>query len=126
MRIADLFETKVEEKIEPVIKVGETGDEHKLAGEIGSYVVTPMIEQYVDDMLERTLSQEAATPLLDAAGGIALHFAHWPAADRVLAETSGGSATVPEYGWQRAIVSPRPASDGRLRFSLLLQEASGT
>lgn len=52
MRIADLFETKVEEKIEPVIKVGETGDEHKLAGEIGSYVVTPMIEQYLDDMLE--------------------------------------------------------------------------
>lgn len=52
MRIADLFETRVEEKIEPVIKVGETGDEHKLAGEIGSYVVTPMIEQYLDDMLE--------------------------------------------------------------------------
>jgi hypothetical protein len=39
MRIADLFETRVEEKIEPVIKVGETTDEHKLAAEIGSYVV---------------------------------------------------------------------------------------
>ena len=52
MRIADLFETKVEEKIEPVIKVGETGDERKLAGEIGSYVVTPMIERYIDDILE--------------------------------------------------------------------------
>ena len=52
MKIADLFETRVEEKIEPVIKVGERGDEHKLASEIGSYVVTPMIEAYLDDMLE--------------------------------------------------------------------------
>ena len=52
MRIADLFDTPVEERIEPVIKVGETGDQHKLAGEIGSYVVTPMIEQYLDDILE--------------------------------------------------------------------------
>lgn len=52
MKIADVFETRVEEKIEPVIKVGERGDEHKLAGEIGSYVVTPMIEGFLDDMLE--------------------------------------------------------------------------
>lgn len=52
MKIADVFETKVEEKIEPVIKVGERGDESKLAAEIGSYVVTPMIEKYLDDMLE--------------------------------------------------------------------------
>jgi len=52
MKIADVFETRVEEKIEPVIKVGETGDDNKLAREIGSYVVTPMIESYVDDMLE--------------------------------------------------------------------------
>jgi len=52
MKIADLFETRVEEKIEPVIKVGERGDEHKLASEIGSYVVTPMIESFLDDMLE--------------------------------------------------------------------------
>ena len=52
MKIADLFETRVEEKIEPVIKVGERGDETKLASEIGSYVVTPMIEAYLDDMLE--------------------------------------------------------------------------
>lgn len=52
MKIADLFETRVEDKIEPVIKVGERGDEHKLANEIGSYVVTPMIESYLDDMLE--------------------------------------------------------------------------
>ena len=49
VKIADLFETKVEEKIEPVIKVGETYDEHKLASEIGSYVVTPMIEKELDD-----------------------------------------------------------------------------
>lgn len=52
MKIADVFETKVEEKIEPVIKVSERGDESKLAAEIGSYVVTPMIEKYLDDMLE--------------------------------------------------------------------------
>ncbi|HET6883744.1 MAG TPA: BREX system P-loop protein BrxC [Pirellulales bacterium] len=52
MKVADLFETRVEEKIEPVIKVGERGDEHKLAAEIGSYVVTPMIEGFLDDMLE--------------------------------------------------------------------------
>ena len=52
MKLADLFETRIEEKIEPVIKVGERGDEHKLASEIGSYVVTPMIEAYLDDVLE--------------------------------------------------------------------------
>lgn len=52
MRIRDLFETRVEEKIEPVIKVGETQDERKLASEIGSYVVTPLIEKYLDDYLE--------------------------------------------------------------------------
>jgi len=40
MKIADLFETRVEDKIEPVIKVGERGDDRKLAGEIGTYVVT--------------------------------------------------------------------------------------
>lgn len=52
MRIGDLFETRVAEKIEPVIKVGETADAHKLAGEISSYVVTPMIEKFLDDFLE--------------------------------------------------------------------------
>jgi len=52
MRVGDLFETKVEEKIDPVIKVGETADEHKLASEIGSYVVTPFIEKYLDDFFE--------------------------------------------------------------------------
>jgi hypothetical protein len=52
MHIGELFETRVEEKIEPVIKVGETADDTKLAREIGSYVVTPMIEGYLDDFLE--------------------------------------------------------------------------
>lgn len=52
MQIGELFETRVEEKIEPVIKVGETSDEHKLAVEIGSYVVTPLIERHLDDFLE--------------------------------------------------------------------------
>jgi hypothetical protein len=53
MRIRDVFETRIEDKIEPVIKVAERQDEHKLAGEIGSYVVTPTIERYLDDFLER-------------------------------------------------------------------------
>jgi hypothetical protein len=52
VKIGKLFETKIAEKIEPVIKVGERGDANKLAGEVSSYVVTPMIEQYLDDMLE--------------------------------------------------------------------------
>jgi hypothetical protein len=52
MRIGELFDTPVAEKIEPVIKVGERGDAHKLALEISSYVVTPMIEKYLDDILE--------------------------------------------------------------------------
>lgn len=52
MLIADLFETKVSQKIEPVIKVGETADEGKLAAEIGSYVVTPTIEKYLADFLD--------------------------------------------------------------------------
>lgn len=52
MLIRDIFETRIEEKIEPVIKVGERHDEKKLAAEIGSYVVTPTIEQYLDNFLE--------------------------------------------------------------------------
>jgi hypothetical protein len=52
MKIAELFATRVEEKIEPVIKVAETADEGKLAREIGGYVVTPLIEGYIDDFLE--------------------------------------------------------------------------
>lgn len=52
MLIGELFETKVAEKIEPVIKVSERADEAKLASEIGSYVVTPLIERYIDDFFE--------------------------------------------------------------------------
>ncbi len=52
MLIGELFETRVAEKIEPVIKVSETADEQKLAGEIGSYVVTPTIEKYLAGFLD--------------------------------------------------------------------------
>lgn len=52
MLIREIFETRIEETIEPVIKVGEREDEKKLASEIGSYVVTPTIEKYIDDFLE--------------------------------------------------------------------------
>ena len=52
MRIREIFDTPVEERIEPVIKVGDRQDEHKLANEIGSYVVTPTLEKYLDDFLE--------------------------------------------------------------------------
>lgn len=52
MRIREIFDTKVEEKIEPVVKVAERQDANKLAAEIGSYVVTPTIERYLDDFLE--------------------------------------------------------------------------
>lgn len=52
MKLADIFETRIEEKIDPVIKVGEVQDEAKLASEIGSYVVTPTIEKYIDEFLE--------------------------------------------------------------------------
>jgi len=52
MRISEIFDTKIEEKIEPVIKVGDIRDEKKLIDEIGSYVVTPTIERYLDHFLE--------------------------------------------------------------------------
>jgi hypothetical protein len=52
MKLAEIFETRIEEKIDPVIKVGELQDEAKLATEIGAYVVTPTIERYVDEFLE--------------------------------------------------------------------------
>jgi hypothetical protein len=52
MRIKDIFDTPVEERIEPVIKVGDRLDEHKLANEIRNYVVTPTLEKYLDDFLE--------------------------------------------------------------------------
>ena len=52
MLIRDIFGTPIEEKIEPVIKVGDRQDQSKLAGEIGRFVVTPTIEKYLDDFLE--------------------------------------------------------------------------
>jgi hypothetical protein len=52
MQIRDIFEVPVEEPIEPVIKVSERQDTKKLASEIGSYLVTPTIERYLDDFLE--------------------------------------------------------------------------
>ena len=52
MKLAEIFETRIEEKIDPVIKVSEVQDEAKLASEIGAYVVTPLIERYIDDFLE--------------------------------------------------------------------------
>src|SRR6266496_6506089 len=52
MKLAEIFETRIEEKIDPVIKVAEVQDDGKLASEIGSYVVTPTIEKYIDEFLE--------------------------------------------------------------------------
>jgi hypothetical protein len=52
MRIREIFDTQVEEKIDPVVKVAERHDASKLAAEIGSYVVTPTIEKHLDDFLE--------------------------------------------------------------------------
>jgi len=52
MKLAEIFETRIEEKIDPVIKVGEVQDEVKLVAEIGAYVVTPTIEKYVDEFVE--------------------------------------------------------------------------
>jgi len=52
MQIGEIFETRITEKIEPVIKVGEVQDEKKLASEIGSFVVTPHIEGYADSFFE--------------------------------------------------------------------------
>ncbi len=52
MKIGEIFEPKITEKIEPVIKVGEVADDTKVAQEIGSFVVTPILERYIDDFLE--------------------------------------------------------------------------
>lgn len=52
MHIREIFETPVEDRIEPVIKVGDRQDERKLVGEISSYVVTPTLEKYIDNFLE--------------------------------------------------------------------------
>ena len=60
--IRDIFETKIEEKIEPVIKVGERKDEHKLVDEIGSYVITPTIEKFLDEFLAHYTDTFRKTP----------------------------------------------------------------
>jgi hypothetical protein len=52
MLIGQLFETRIEDTIEPVIKVGDNADESKLADEIGAYVVTPTIENYLATFFE--------------------------------------------------------------------------
>ena len=52
MFIKEIFETKIEEKIDPVIKVGERENYQKLAAEIGNFVVTPAIEQLLEEVLE--------------------------------------------------------------------------
>lgn len=52
MKLAEIFETRIGEKIDPVIKVREVQDEAKLASEIGAYVVTPKIEKFVDEFPE--------------------------------------------------------------------------
>ncbi len=73
MFIRDIFETRIEEKIEPVIKVGERLDEKKLAGEIGSYVVTPTIEKYLDDFLEH-FTDSFQLPTTEIGGWISGYF----------------------------------------------------
>ena len=52
MKIRQIFETPAEDRIEPVIKVGDRQDERKLVGEISSYVVTLTLEKYLDDFIE--------------------------------------------------------------------------
>jgi hypothetical protein len=52
MFIKEIFETKIEEKIDPVIKVGERENDQKLASEIGNFVVTPALEQLLEEVLE--------------------------------------------------------------------------
>ncbi len=86
MKMVDIFETRIEEKIDPVIKVGEVQDEAKLASEFGSYVVTPIIERYVDEFLtgeRRTFEDEVATLAArmrqqDREAGLAKHFVYDP------------------------------------------------
>lgn len=53
MFIKEIFETKIEEKIDPVIKVGERENDQKLAAEIGNFVVTPALEHLLEEVLEQ-------------------------------------------------------------------------
>ena len=52
MKIKDIFSTKIEEKIDPVVKVADLLDEKKVTGELGSYVVTPSIEKFFERFFE--------------------------------------------------------------------------
>lgn len=52
MFIREIFETKIEEQIDPVIKVSDRENDLKLASEINNYIVTPTIEGHIEDFLE--------------------------------------------------------------------------
>lgn len=52
MFMKEIFEVKIEEKIDPVIKVGERQNDKKLAGEIANYIVTPTLEKLFDEVFE--------------------------------------------------------------------------
>lgn len=52
MFMKEIFEVRIEEKIDPVIKVGERQNDKKLAGEIANYIVTPALEKFFDEVLE--------------------------------------------------------------------------
>ena len=52
MKIKEIFSTKIEEKIDPVVKVADLLDEKKVTGELGSYVVTPSIEKFLERFFE--------------------------------------------------------------------------
>jgi hypothetical protein len=48
MKIKEIFATRIQEKIEPVVKVGDMDNDSKIANELGSYVITPSIERFLD------------------------------------------------------------------------------
>ena len=51
MRIADAFVDDFTQAINPVIKIGDQADQAQLAGEISSYIITPVLEEYLDHFL---------------------------------------------------------------------------
>ena len=52
MKIKEIFATRIQEKIDPVVKVGDLENEAKIVDELGSYVITPSIEKFLDRFLE--------------------------------------------------------------------------
>jgi len=52
MKIKEIFSTRIQEKIDPVVKVADLENDTKIADELGSYVVTPSIEKFLDRYLE--------------------------------------------------------------------------